>query len=769
MATIGRVCWLLASVVATAGCTCQESQSEPAPDEIRPAASSSAPSPPAPVSSAGDYDLVENLDVCEIRHQGLSIDLGTTGPGARRSFTIVPPDQVETIDRGGASFERVQSKRTRLDFWLDEARPAGTRISVRVHGQGARRLTAYIDDKRLGTAKLTRDETTVVELPPARFELASGRHTLTLRFWNVRSGPREPLADLDWIRIGSAEERNTTYAAPTRRDVLADFELGGRPKRSIVLRASSSLRCSMQPTQNSELRVALGYWGNGRGDVEVRIVQDGEPPVTMQQRKITGGKSAKWIPLRIDLSTYAGQLIGLELRVLEATGGGRVAFGEPVVAKRKPSDVTIPEARVVVLVIAAGLDRRRVPPWGPIGGLTALGELARAGVAFTRYRVPTTVPAGVVASLLTGLPPQAHMVNDRAARLPRTVRTIADIAKDASARTAFFTGAPTTFPAFGFDSGWDRLEVFSPVQDVAAAEPYRRAAEWLEHELAEDGASRLLLVVHARGGHPPWDLSKDEAGRLPPEEYGGVLDPRRGGIVLGKLRARRRRAQRRLAEEDWTRLRALQDAAVVKQDAALGQLVAALKRSGVWEQSLVVFTGDVAAGDPPELPYDPDGALRESRLLVPLVVKFPGPRRLTHESTDPVSSEDVAYTILRALRLGAPARPWAAELFRSACGQHPAVERVQVAAFGPHYSSRLGTWLLSGEFGKLPKLCGLDVDPACAVDVYADNPIAAQATWRWTYRAEVAARSALRPPAEREPASLDTDTTAALTVWGSLE
>jgi hypothetical protein len=326
-----------------------------------------------------------------------------------------------------------------------------------------------------------------------------------------------------------------------------------------------------------------------------------------------------------------------------------------------------------------------------------------------------------------------------------------------------------TFPAFGFDTGWDRLEIFSPVKDVAASEPYRAAAEWLERELSGDDASRLLLVVHARGGHPPWDLSKEEAARLPPEEYGGALDPRRGGITLGKLRARRHRAQRRLAEHDWTRLRALQGAAIVKQDAAFGQLIGALKRNGVWDQTLIVFTGDVAVGDPPELPYDPAGPLRESRLLVPLLVKFPGSQRPTHESSDAVSSEDVAHTILRALRLGVPERALPADLYRSASGHQPAVGRVQVATYGPRYASRIGTWLLSGAFGKVPKLCALDVDPACAVDVYTDNPIAAQATWRWTYQAEVTARAALRPVAEREPASLDPQTTAALTVWGSLE
>ena len=188
MAVTKSICWLLALATAAGGCTCQKSQPEPAADVTHGAASSAPPSPPTPTARPDDFDLVENLDLCEIRHQGLSIDLGTSGAEARRSFTIVPPDQIEVIDRGGATFERVQSKRVRLDFWLDEEQPAGTRVSVRLHGQGARRLTVYVDDDRLGTAKLTRDETTVVELPPARVELSSGRHTLTLSFWQVEAG-----------------------------------------------------------------------------------------------------------------------------------------------------------------------------------------------------------------------------------------------------------------------------------------------------------------------------------------------------------------------------------------------------------------------------------------------------------------------------------------------------------------------------------------------------------------------------------------------------
>jgi len=419
----------------------------------------------------------------------------------------------------------------------------------------------------------------------------------------------------------------------------------------------------------------------------------------------------------------------------------------------------------VVVVIAAGLDRRRVPPWGPIGKLSALGHLARQATAFTRYRAPTTVPAGVLASLLTGLLPHAHTVEDPAARLPATASTISRIVKQSSGRTAFFTGVPTSFASFGFDAGWDRFEAFSPVQDTPASAPLQQAASWLGQELEGAEPPRLFLVVQVRGGHPPWDLSKEEVARLPPEEYGGILDSRRGGIVLEKLRTSRLGAHK-LPEEEWVRLRALQDAALLKQDAALGELIDVLERARVWDQTLFVFCGDVATGDPPVLPYEPAGRLTEDRLLVPLLVKFPGARPEPKESPAPVSAPDVTLTILDALGLDAPRGVVGYDLMRAAAGQEPPAGRAQVATLGTHYATRVGSWLLSGEFGKVPSLCRLDVDPACVTDARDENPIAAQAAWRFTYQALVTPGPPGAPT--REPAAVDPDTGAALTVWGDL-
>ncbi|MEI9953869.1 MAG: sulfatase-like hydrolase/transferase [Pseudomonadota bacterium] len=185
------------------------------------------------------------------------------------------------------------------------------------------------------------------------------------------------------------------------------------------------------------------------------------------------------------------------------------------------------------------------------------------------------------------------------------MRLLSEMVKEASGRAAFFTGVPSTFAPFGFASGWDTFDALSPVLDVPATEPLSRGLKWLEAELDDGHPGPRLLVVHARGSHPPWDLTREETQSLKPDEYAGILDPRRGGIMLAALRARRTRVAHHLQEEDWVRLHALQDAALSKQDLVIGQLVALLKKKGAWERTMIVFAGDVSAGEPPDSPVRP--------------------------------------------------------------------------------------------------------------------------------------------------------------------
>ncbi len=211
--------------------------------------------------------------------------------------------------------------------------------------------------------------------------------------------------------------------------------------------------------------------------------------------------------------------------------------------------------------------------------------------------------------------------------------------------------------------------------------------------------------------------------------------------MLAALRARRQRNGHHLQEDDWVHLHALQDAALAKQDSGVEQLVALLKKKGAWDESLIAFAGDVSAGEPPEVPFDPQGSLDENRLAVPLVVKFPGGDLSGRDVPLPVSAPDVSATILAALGIPVPDYFEGVDLYAAAHGGVSVVTPPLLATGAGRYSTRLGSWLLRGELGKTPSLCAVDLDPACVNDVFDERPCTRRA------------RCGLRPSAPRAPRS----------------
>jgi hypothetical protein len=756
---------LFAASLALSVCACRSASKEappPAPSRALPSASS-APAPAQPNRNER-YEILAHLDSCEVYHRGILLDLGTPGVQARRRFSISAPETVSVVDREGASFERVQSSNLWFDVWVDQAIQKPT-LLLRVHGAAARLLHLAIDDLRLGALRMPGDETRVLSSAAGSAPLARGRHRIALRFAGAPRSNKAPLAEIDWIRLGEPEPEPARYAAPTLRDIVDDVALGKVPKKSLVLRAPSNVRCWLRPSPDARLKLSAGLLGAGKGVAEVSLIRDSEPPIVLQTRKVAGGDGATWTPIALDLGAYSQSLVGLEFAVREATRGGRVAFGDPVIVPRDEEPMEPPHARLAVVVVLAASDRARIPPWGPTGALKTWGSLARAATSWSAHRAPSSVAAASLATLLTGRSPAAHGVVDSNSRLAPELHVISEIVKEASGRTAMFTGSPTTFAPFGFDQGWDLFDMISPVKDLPAVEPIVRATRWLEQAVDESNGAPILALIHARGAHPPWDISREEALLLKPTDYSGAIDPRRGGIIIGALRGKRHRI-RRLSDEDWSRIRSLGDASLGKQDAALGDLVASLKRRGVWDDTLLIVTGDVAPGEPPEFPFDPKGALTEDRLLVPLLIKWPGGSLAGKELSVPSSVQDLTITLLDALGLRIPRGASGLDLYTRALGRHPVVARTQIASLADRYSSRQGAWLLRGQIGSPPNLCALDVDPACASDVADRELIPARALWESTYFALSEALRLVPADTSRRPVVVDSDTSAALVVWG---
>jgi hypothetical protein len=94
-----------------------------------------------------------------------------------------------------------------------------------------------------------------------------------------------------------------------------------------------------------------------------------------------------------------------------------------------------------------------------------------------------------------------------------------------------FTANPTTRATYGFARGWETFTARAPTEEGTATAVFDDLERWLEGHSAD----RFLALVHARGGHPPWDVTGGEKD-LAPEGYTGSLDAKHAGEMLAKVR-----------------------------------------------------------------------------------------------------------------------------------------------------------------------------------------------------------------------------------------
>jgi len=787
------------SAAAFAGCRGCEAPPRDLPER---AASAPAPVPKAPTARELVH-LVDELPGCDLEHRGLLFDAGPgalpgrapwEGPAnaapqlnlgvaprgggsarvdgradpARSGFVQAPAKPgVEAVEHDGSTWARVYDRQIKLTFALPEASPIF--VALRAEGIASRTATVSIDDYVMGTVRLQRDQIKIVTTATTSLPVDPGLHTLTLRF-SGRSTGGQAFADLDWIRLGVPDELPAAYGAPTLRDVVAPgAALGGVPHRSISLRVPGAVRCPVRPARATKLRAAVGVLGPGEGDAEIRVVRDGKEPLTLRTVHVVGGDKATWTDVEVPLDAFAGQVISLELRA-STTGsvrGGRVLFGDPVLVGPPEPPPVAPPARAVVVVALNGVERADLPPWSGRADpqLPTLSELAATATTFDRHRAPSTAVRAVMASLLTGLPPQAHTVGDLGARLPERITTIGAIARDSGIRTAMLTGVPTTFGAFGFGAAWEKFLEHPPASGNPATTPIDAATAWIAETAREGRDVRILAIVHARGGHPPWEVAPKELAALKPPDYAGPIEPRRAGQVLARIRASRRRAQI-LTADDRDRMRDLAAIALGGQDRAIGALIAALKAAGLWDETLLVVTGDVSSGRSDQALYGDAVDLTEPPLTLPLYVHFPGDLYAGQRVDLATEIVDIPRTALAALGLGfTPGRRvLGRDLTSVASGREGIKREPQVAILGDRYSTRWGALVLFGRFGAAPFLCDLALDPTCAFNRRDLMPLATMALFRRTLAFDTETRA---PSSQREPATVDPETAAQLSVWGA--
>lgn len=710
-------------------------------------------------------DLLGRIDRCEVRHRGVLLDVGSPSIEGLEGWRLTPESGVSKVEHEGATWGKVATRQLHYRFVLDE--PKNLFLSARLRGITAKSASITVDGKPLGTLQFTKQQTRTVSTPIWGSPTAAGLHMLGLRFSGSSRDGVDPFAEIDWVRIGAPDDDTSAFAAPTLSDIIHDrVALQKVPHRSIALRAPGVVRCTLGVPPGAKLKTSLGLMGAGEGEAEIRLLVDGQPVEVARSARVLGGDTASWLDVEVGLGSSESRLVTLELAATSATRGARVLFGDPMVVTREIGGARSPRARAVIVVVISSVDAERLPPWAPDKPLPTFDALAREGAVFEAHRAPSTVSGAVMASIVSGLSPRQHCVEDAYARLPESVRTLAHVSKDASIRTAMFTANPSTFEAFGFARGWDKYLARSPISPAMGTAPIDDLISWLgEH--AKQADKGLLAVVHTRGIHAPFDIQQADLAHMPPEQYAGPLDPRRAGQVLERLRHKKKLDRVRWAEADATRLSAMIEAATVQTDRSLSNLIDALRKAGLWDDTLLVVTSDVAAAaDPSVVPFGEQLDLTEEALRVPLFVRFPGGAHAGVRVRAPSTAVDIAKTALASMGLEVAATAGARDLHELASGGVTAVERPIVSTQVERYVVRWGPYRMAGKDGSPPTLCDRVVDPRCERDLRESNPLAATALFRVAFDHETAATKGRQGKLRREPATLDSDTAAAMAVWG---
>ena len=222
--------------------------------------------------------------------------------------------------------------------------------------------------------------------------------------------------------------------------------------------------------------------------------------------------------------------------------------------------------------------------------------------------------------MLTGVSPFEHGAEGDASRLADGIVTIGDAAREAGISTAMFTANPTTSAAFGFSRGFQTFKSFFPGTEGGAARVIEEAATWIGAHKTE----RFVVVVHARGGHPPWEVPVEQLKALAAAINTRARSSRARTPAEILARARHVPPLVRFNDADRKRAWALHDYAVSAHDAALGRSARALDEAGRRDDTAVIVTSDTGMDAAAHVPFGDAEPLEEGALASLLVVHSAG-------------------------------------------------------------------------------------------------------------------------------------------------
>jgi len=405
-----------------------------------------------------------------------------------------------------------------------------------------------------------------------------------------------------------------------------------------------------------------------------------------------------------------------------------------------------------------------------------LDQLAADGFLFEDAWVPSPWTKPSFGSILTGLDPDVHLARGVKDRLPEAAPTLAERLKAAGYVTAAFVENPFLRPTAHFTQGFDRYENFPrgrgapSLGEIVLARLAPRGSRWRPPSSDQIETAIDLIAAHRRAPFFLWLHIFDP--HMPYEPGERYLPPREERRGLPTRFVRRQRPPPDERGRQW--VRRLYEAEVRSVDDRVSRLMAALKRWGLYEQGLIIFTSDHGEEFWEHGGFEHGHTLYGELLRAPLIIK-PAGRPASGRIVDPVSLTDLTPTLLELCGL-----PFDAETLngRSLAGflrgaaPPPQARYAGALLYGADREMlEEGGFKYIGPSAEAPEqLFELSVDPGERRSVIADRPELAgrfrQALEERRARSEaLRARHGLNAP---EPVPLDAETERRLRALGYL-
>ena len=551
-------------------------------------------------------DLLAQSAWAEVRAGAVDLDWLLSRPllfheGLERTTSTTP-------QQGQAPWAMRRVPRATLDVRLSDARDRELRFVARSYTAGAVRVVVLWNGRPFETVSLSSVESEHRLNIPASLQRAGGN---LLAFESLEIDGRR-----DVFRVFSLEIAEPKASRPLAVPAFTSdgFWLPAGSSLAFMLREEppATLRLAARaPGGASHLTVSLG---EGQKVFEIALGPGGSREVE------------RAVPLR------PGHFERLEL-----ASDGPEAVLVSAVELRTRERVQPPPAALsgrpnIVVVVNDALRADYLGVYGHAGGTSPrLDAFAREAVIFEEALAQASWTRPAVATILTGLTPEAHGVDGVHDTLSRAVPTLAEVLKRAGYGTSAFVANDILSPRFGYWRGFDVRHI----KRVSARQLVDAALAWL------DTAPRpFLAYVHTIETHRPYEPA--------PEHWRPFLPP---GAQPTDLRSAARRCPDVTAEEMAMLLSAYLGE-VHQNDAAFGALLDGLSARHLLDNTIVVFTADHGEAFGEHGSCGHSLTLYQEALRVPLLLRLPGVRGRREPSV--AQQADLMPTLLALAGVRAP-------------------------------------------------------------------------------------------------------------------